>query len=188
MKIKSTITAFSIVLLSLSVHAEDIKTLSNGASAAEMEAIIFGSPAVSETKKPGKTRSFSFTKKPKSDEPDSGAINSGGKISLPIKFGSNSASILPNSKEFVDKIGKMLANGDVNRKLVVEGHTDSAGSDGHNKQLSEQRAQAVKDYLVSNYQISSSRLIVNGKGEAEPLPNLTATDPANRRVQFYAAP
>ncbi len=188
MKIKSTLTIVGMVLLSLSVQAEEIKTLSDGASAAEMEAIIFGNPAETETKKSGKTRSFSFTKKPKTDVADTSAINSGGKISLPIQFGSNSANILPNSKEFVDKIGKMLANGDASRKLVVEGHTDAAGSNTHNKQLSEQRAQAVKDYLVSNYQISSSRLIVNGKGEAEPLPNLTATDPANRRVQFYAAP
>ncbi|MCK5897636.1 MAG: OmpA family protein [Methylococcales bacterium] len=187
MKIKSTLTIVGMVLLSLSVQAEDIKTLSDGASAAEMEAIIFGGSAT-ETKKSGKTRSFSFTKKPKTDVADTSAISSGGKISLPIQFGSNSANILPNSKEFVDKIGKMLASGDASRKLVVEGHTDAAGSNTHNKELSEQRAQAVKDYLVSNYQISSSRLIVNGKGEAEPLPNLTATDPANRRVQFYAAP
>jgi outer membrane protein OmpA-like peptidoglycan-associated protein len=192
MKIKSTLVITSMMLLSFSIQAEAIKTLSSDASASEMEALIFGaaSPEFTETKKTGKTRSFSFTKKSETDKGrvDTGALNSGGKISLPIQFGSNSANILPNSKEFVDKIGTMLTSGDASRKLVVEGHTDSAGSNRHNKQLSEQRAQAVKDYLVTNYQISSSRLIVNGKGEAEPLPNLTAMDPANRRVQFYAAP
>lgn len=52
--------------------------------------------------------------------------------------------------------------------VSVEGHTDSIGSDEYNQRLSERRAQAVKQYLVSKG-IDASRLSTAGKGEQEPI-------------------
>jgi outer membrane protein OmpA-like peptidoglycan-associated protein len=52
--------------------------------------------------------------------------------------------------------------------VSVEGHTDSIGSDEYNQRLSERRAQAVKQYLVSKG-IATSRLSALGKGEQEPI-------------------
>jgi outer membrane protein OmpA-like peptidoglycan-associated protein len=56
--------------------------------------------------------------------------------------------------------------------VSVEGHTDSIGSDEYNQRLSERRAQAVKQYLVSKG-IASSRLSTVGKGELEPIASNT---------------
>ncbi|EJG0649754.1 OmpA family protein [Vibrio parahaemolyticus] len=66
----------------------------------------------------------------------------------------------------------------------IVGHTDSAGSDSYNQRLSEQRAEAVADYL-KRMGIAESRLKVEGKGESQPVAsNDTAEGRAqNRRVQ-----
>lgn len=69
--------------------------------------------------------------------------------------------------------------------IEIHGHTDSKGSASYNQNLSEQRANAVSNYLV-NKDISSSRLTSIGYGEEKPkFSNLTEEDRAkNRRVEF----
>ncbi len=67
-------------------------------------------------------------------------------------------------------------------KVRVEGHTDAAGGADYNRTLSERRALSVGEYLVK-VGIEPSRLILIGKGMAEPLTS-NRYDPANRRVQF----
>ena len=56
--------------------------------------------------------------------------------------------------------------------VLIEGHTDSIGSDSYNQRLSERRAQAVKAYLVSRG-VAASRLTTEGKGESEPIADNT---------------
>jgi len=70
-------------------------------------------------------------------------------------------------------------------KLSVEGHTDSDGDDSFNQDLSERRAQAVVDQLVT-LGIEGSRLSSVGWGERQPAgPNITSEGKAaNRRVEF----
>jgi len=58
-------------------------------------------------------------------------------------------------------------------QVTVEGHTDSIGTDAYNQKLSERRAQAVKQYLVSQG-VAADRLETVGKGETAPIaPNTT---------------
>lgn len=65
--------------------------------------------------------------------------------------------------------------------FTIEGHTDSVGSKSSNQKLSEQRANAVRDYLVENG-ISNDRLTAYGFGEDYPLfPNTTKSGRANNR-------
>ena len=73
-------------------------------------------------------------------------------------------------------------------KFSVEGHTDSVGSNALNQALSEKRAQAVLDYLVSKG-VSSSRLSSKGFGEANPIAsNRTRSGRAkNRRTEINLA-
>ncbi|HEY9198781.1 MAG TPA: OmpA family protein, partial [Gammaproteobacteria bacterium] len=71
----------------------------------------------------------------------------------------------------------------------VVGHTDSVGSDAYNQRLSEQRAQAVVDYLAGAG-VPRERLRVEGRGETEPR-DTNATEAGrqlNRRVELYVKP
>ena len=68
-----------------------------------------------------------------------------------------------------------------NSKFSLEGHTDSDGADAMNQKLSEDRAGAVKDYLIENG-IEASRLSSKGFGETTPVDtNKTAKGKANNR-------
>ncbi|NLI72017.1 MAG: OmpA family protein, partial [Bacteroidales bacterium] len=69
--------------------------------------------------------------------------------------------------------------------LRVKGHTDSTGPESYNQGLSERRAQAVADYLVSQG-VSNSVISTEGYGESQPIAtNDTAEGrKANRRVEF----
>jgi outer membrane protein OmpA-like peptidoglycan-associated protein len=64
--------------------------------------------------------------------------------------------------------------------ILVEGHTDIKGSESYNQQLSERRAQAVRDALV-NRGVDSRRLRVIGYGESQPI---SSDDAMNRRVEL----
>jgi len=68
--------------------------------------------------------------------------------------------------------------------VLIEGHTDASGSAVYNQKLSLQRAGAVRDYLIHRYGIHPDRLIVAGKGEAEPYAKEDPAHAINRRVQF----
>ena len=70
--------------------------------------------------------------------------------------------------------------------ILIEGHTDSYGSDAYNKRLSEKRAQSVYDMLVSKYSVDSKRLSAIGYGEEKPMAdNKTAAGrEQNRRVEI----
>jgi OOP family OmpA-OmpF porin len=68
---------------------------------------------------------------------------------------------------------------------VVEGHTDSVGTEAYNQQLSERRAMAVRGVLVEQYGIQGGRVDAIGYGEARPVAdNETEAGRAiNRRVE-----
>lgn len=70
--------------------------------------------------------------------------------------------------------------------LLIVGHTDSVGDDSYNQSLSERRARATADYLVSQG-IARGRLRTSGRGEVEPI--ASADDQKNRRVEvaIYAS-
>ena len=71
-------------------------------------------------------------------------------------------------------------------RAIIEGHTDSQGSDSLNKRLSQQRAAAVFDYLVGQG-IERNRMNPSGFGEERPIDtNRTSEGRANnRRVEFH---
>jgi len=75
-------------------------------------------------------------------------------------------------------------------KLIVEGHTDSDGDDAYNKQLSQARAEAVRDLLVDgNDFISSDMIVAKGFGEEQPrAPNDSVVNKAlNRRIELLVS-
>ncbi|MBN2395919.1 MAG: OmpA family protein [Candidatus Atribacteria bacterium] len=101
-----------------------------------------------------------------------------------INFDYDSDVILVESKPTLDKIADMLKS-ESSMQLIIEGHTDSDGSEDHNLVLSQKRAESVKFYLVQSG-IHPSRLSVEGYGESQPVAsNKTPTGKAqNRRVEL----
>jgi len=71
-------------------------------------------------------------------------------------------------------------------KLMIEGHTDNVGSATSNQTLSERRAAAVKQYLVTMAHVDAARLSTKGYGASKPIaPNTTAEGrQENRRVEL----
>ncbi|NHF61456.1 OmpA family protein [Flavobacteriaceae bacterium TP-CH-4] len=109
-----------------------------------------------------------------------------GKISTNgILFDSGSANIQPQSMGIIRQISQVLQQ-ETAMKLNIVGHTDSDGEEAANLALSKKRAEAVKNALVSIYNISGDRLQTDGKGETEPVGNNATPDgkAQNRRVEF----
>jgi outer membrane protein OmpA-like peptidoglycan-associated protein len=102
-----------------------------------------------------------------------------------IYFDFNSATIKPDSEAVLKQISEILQK-NPDWKLSMAGHTDNIGDARFNQQLSERRAAAVKDALVSRYGIAATRLTTKGFGASRPIePNTTLEGRArNRRVEL----
>ncbi|MGB2697845.1 MAG: OmpA family protein, partial [Candidatus Zixiibacteriota bacterium] len=102
-----------------------------------------------------------------------------------ILFDVDSYKIKAESFKTLKEIGQLLQD-DSQLRLSIEGHTDSDGPDEHNQTLSQNRANSVRDYLVSTYNINSTRLEAKGWGESKPIDtNDTPEGKANnRRVEL----
>lgn len=112
-------------------------------------------------------------------------ITEGKLVTYGITFDVNKADIKSESFGTLKGIAGVLAeNPDVNVKIV--GHTDGDGDDAKNMDLSKRRAESVKNELVKNFGIDSSRLTTEGAGETKPIvANDTPVNKArNRRVEI----
>lgn len=101
-----------------------------------------------------------------------------------VHFATGKAAILPDSFGLLAQVVDVVIANNVKR-VRVDGHTDNRGNKQTNQTLSEERARAVKDYLVSQG-LDASRLESAGYGDSKPIaPNLTARGrELNRRVEF----
>ncbi|MDO9172975.1 MAG: OmpA family protein [bacterium] len=101
-----------------------------------------------------------------------------------LLFRSNESTLMPGAESQLQRLVKALA-ATADRNIVVEGYTDSQGSDDHNLDLSQRRADAVRSYLVrSGY--PADRILAEGIGESRPIAdNSTSEGRANnRRVEI----
>ncbi|MDH5380803.1 MAG: OmpA family protein [Cyclobacteriaceae bacterium] len=100
-----------------------------------------------------------------------------------LQFDVNSYSIRKSSEANLIDLANVLAKYE-DTDILIEGHTDNTGEDAHNQTLSENRAAAVKRYLV-NKGILVSRISTIGYGEGQPVAdNGTSTGrQQNRRVE-----
>lgn len=105
-----------------------------------------------------------------------------------IGFDTNSYQLSSSINNTLQGVAKILVEYP-NTSLVVEGHTDSTGSDLTNQILSEKRAEAVRSYLVSQG-VAPGRAIARGMGERLPIcSNTTAAGrTCNRRVEIQILP
>jgi outer membrane protein OmpA-like peptidoglycan-associated protein len=105
-------------------------------------------------------------------------------IDLEITFDYNSADISAKSLPAVQALGKALTNPDLKGStFVVAGHTDAAGGEGYNQELSERRADSIKRYLTEKFGVAGTDLVAVGYGKSKLKDAANPMDPANRRVQ-----
>lgn len=107
-----------------------------------------------------------------------------------VYFASGRARIQRRSHKLLDNVAEVLNNQQGIKNIVVEGHTDSRGNRDKNVNLSQERAQAVVDYLVDKGGVDASRLEAKGYGPEKPIDtNDTRKGRANnRRVEFTIKP
>ena len=106
------------------------------------------------------------------------------KIDLEINFDYNSADISAKSLPSVQALGRALTNNDLKGStFVVAGHTDAAGGEAYNQDLSERRADSIKRYLVDKYGITGSDLVTVGYGKSKLKDPSQPLAEVNRRVQ-----
>ena len=106
-----------------------------------------------------------------------------------VLFVSNKSDLLPTAQIKLNEVADALTKQDTESKIVVEGHTDSQGGATYNQDLSQRRAQTVRDYLVSRG-ISADRVTSQGFGLSRPIAdNASAEGRANnRRVEIVVQP
>ncbi|MGV7214754.1 OmpA family protein [Bradyrhizobium sp. UFLA05-112] len=105
-------------------------------------------------------------------------------IDLEITFDYNSANISAKSMPSVQALGRALTNPDLKGStFVVAGHTDAAGGEAYNQDLSERRADAIKRYLIDKYSISAGDLVTVGYGKSKLKDPSQPMAEVNRRVQ-----
>jgi OOP family OmpA-OmpF porin len=111
----------------------------------------------------------------------------GPSVSLAVMFATNSADLTPEAIRTLDELGRALSSSQLaSYRFRIEGHTDTVGSAAYNLALSQQRAQAVAEYVEKKFGVAGTRLDAVGMGEKAPAvttPDNTP-EPRNRRVQI----
>ncbi len=104
-----------------------------------------------------------------------------------VLFDTAKHTLRPAAREKLAKVAGIIS-GHAGLKLEVEGHTDSVGADDYNQRLSEQRGEAVRDYLTGQGTPSSS-ITARGLGEGQPVASNdnAAGRQQNRRVELVVS-
>src|SRR5688500_2618297 len=102
-----------------------------------------------------------------------------------IYFDTGSDRIRPESAPTLKEIGSMLSE-HADLKLTIEGHTDNVGAAATNQALSEERAAAVRQYLIDNHSVDAARLSAKGLGSTKPSASNDTPEGRqnNRRVEL----
>ncbi len=106
-----------------------------------------------------------------------------------IYFDTGSANMSVDSRAIVDEIGSMMRAYE-NTVVDIEGNTDSTGSHAYNVELSKDRAEAVKNYLMQKYGYPAARMRTKGNGPDNPIDNNNTPEgrEKNRRTDIKVYP
>ncbi|HEX2676281.1 MAG TPA: OmpA family protein [Polyangiales bacterium] len=105
-----------------------------------------------------------------------------------VLFASGKAELLPGAQQRLASVADALKD-DEGKHILIEGHTDSRGSEATNLALSQQRANSVRDYFVSRG-IPTERITANGLGSNRPVADNSSAEGRadNRRVEIVIQP
>ncbi len=123
--------------------------------------------------------------KPQDRTPLVGDLDKLPQLTLDIQFNSDSAIIRPESYKTLGQIADALYHPSLlDRKFLVVGHIEATGRRPNNLELSQRRAGAVREALVTTFRVSPQRVMALGLGEEQLLDRAKAGSPANRRMQI----
>ncbi len=97
-------------------------------------------------------------------------------------FGFDASAVRPEGKTALDTFSNQLG-GATYGSITVEGYTDRKGSEAYNQTLSGERANAVKEYLVTNGKIDPAKISAVGKGESSPVTKMEDCPDTMSRAQ-----
>lgn len=109
------------------------------------------------------------------------------KLKIKIEFDYDSSALKKSSYTLLKEVGTALVSNAVKDKIImINGHTDSDGTQAYNLKLSFDRADSVKAWLTAAFDLPEDRLQIRGYGELLPLKPNTSPDnkQINRRVEF----
>jgi outer membrane protein OmpA-like peptidoglycan-associated protein len=109
-------------------------------------------------------------------------------LSGAVLFTSGKSDLLPGAQAKLTEVAEALTREDKESRIVVEGHTDSQGGASYNQDLSQRRAKAVRDYLVTRG-MASDRVTSEGFGLTRPIADNTSPEGRanNRRVEIVVS-
>ncbi len=106
-------------------------------------------------------------------------------VDLEVLFEFDSARMTPAAVEYLTPLGHALSDARLaDGQFLIAGHTDGKGRTGYNLELSQRRAEAVREFLIVNFKIDGSRLVAKGFGESRLKNPQQRRAPENRRVQI----
>jgi outer membrane protein OmpA-like peptidoglycan-associated protein len=107
-----------------------------------------------------------------------------GSFDRTINFAFNSAELTPLARSELDQVAAVLKDPHVDKyTIIIHGHTDDVGTIEYNQRLSERRAEAARQYFITQHGIDPNRLIARGHGKSQLLYPNDPTNELNRRVQ-----
>jgi outer membrane protein OmpA-like peptidoglycan-associated protein len=105
-------------------------------------------------------------------------------IDLTIYFDYNSAEVGPKAVPALVELGRALSSDALKgTRFLLAGHTDAKGSDTYNLKLSQRRADAIKQFLMTQFRVDEQRLLAIGYGKEQPKNTADPLADENRRVQ-----
>lgn len=117
------------------------------------------------------------------------AAGGAGKVNLDIRFGNDSNQLTPAAHGQLAQLGAALNSPALaHARFQIAGHTSATGDARHNQQLSENRARAVRAYLLEHSGIAPERIEATGFGASHPLPQYAPTALQQRRVEISTLP
>jgi outer membrane protein OmpA-like peptidoglycan-associated protein len=88
------------------------------------------------------------------------SVRTPGSFDRTVNFAFNSAELTPDARKELDTVAETLTRPNVAKlDIVISGHTDAVGTPEYNQKLSERRAEAARQYLISQHGIDGNRLI-----------------------------
>jgi outer membrane protein OmpA-like peptidoglycan-associated protein len=113
------------------------------------------------------------------------SVHPPGSFDITLNFPFDSAELTAESRAKLDRVAKALTDPSTSKfDIIISGHTDARGAADYNQLLSERRALAVRQFLITERGIDPKRLVAKGYGKTQLLLPSEPNNDLNRRVQF----